>query len=85
VGSYSCGTIAQLQLLPLLQTIQHRFIGCLQWRYGSQIMCCTDGCKCGIPAKTINDIAKELAELSPPIELENQQPSNTQTETGDVK
>jgi hypothetical protein len=39
-----------------------------------------------MPAKTINDIAKELAELSPPIELENQQnQSNTQTETGDVK
>jgi hypothetical protein len=36
-------------------------------------MCCTDGCACGIPAKTINDIAKELAELQPPIELENQQ------------
>lgn len=39
-----------------------------------------------MPAKTINDIAKELAELTPPIELEtptNQ--SNTQTETGDVK
>jgi len=50
------------------------------------MMCCTDGCACGMPAKTINDIAKELAELSPPIELENQQkPSNTQTETGDVK
>jgi hypothetical protein len=49
------------------------------------MMCCTDGCKCGIPAKTINDIAKELAELQTPIELENQQPSNTQTETGDVK
>jgi len=38
-----------------------------------------------MPVKTINDIAKELAELSPPIELENQQSSNTQTETGDVK
>jgi hypothetical protein len=25
----------------------------------------------GIPAKTINDIAKELAELTPPTELEN--------------
>ena len=48
-------------------------------------MCCTDGCACGIPAKTINDIAKELAELQPPTELENQQPSNTQTEMGDVK
>jgi len=49
------------------------------------MMCCTDGCACGIPAKTINDIAKELAELQTPIELENQQPSNTKTETGDVK
>jgi len=45
-------------------------------------MCERDGCACGMPAKTINDIAKELAELNPPIELENQQPnpSNTQTE-----
>jgi len=46
------------------------------------MMCERDGCPCGMPAKTINDIAKELAELDPPIELENQQenPSNTQTE-----
>jgi hypothetical protein len=35
-----------------------------------------------MPAKTINDIAKELAEMNPPTELDNQQenPSNTQTE-----
>jgi hypothetical protein len=37
VGSYSCGAIAQLQLLPLFQTIQRGFIRCLQWRYGSQM------------------------------------------------
>jgi len=30
--------------------------------------------------KTISDIAKEIAESNPPIELENQQPSNTKTE-----
>jgi hypothetical protein len=34
-------------------------------------MCERDGCACTMPAKTINDIAKELAELTPPIELEN--------------
>jgi hypothetical protein len=34
------------------------------------LMCERDGCGCGIPAKTINDIAKELAELTPPTELE---------------
>jgi hypothetical protein len=28
-------------------------------------MCERDGCACGIPAKTVNDIAKELAELTP--------------------
>jgi hypothetical protein len=33
-------------------------------------MCERDGCGCGFPAKTINDIAKELAELTPPKELE---------------
>ena len=33
-------------------------------------MCESDGCSCGIPAKTINDIAKELAELTGPAELE---------------
>jgi hypothetical protein len=33
-------------------------------------MCERDGCDCGFPAKTINDIAKELAELTPPTELE---------------
>lgn len=45
-------------------------------------MCERDGCACGMPDKTINDIAKELAEMTPPIELDNQQenPSNTQTE-----
>jgi hypothetical protein len=35
-----------------------------------QEMCERDGCGCGFPAKTINDIAKELAELTPPTELE---------------
>jgi hypothetical protein len=46
------------------------------------MMCERDGCACQMPAKSINDIAKELAELEPAIELENQQenPSNTQTE-----
>lgn len=34
-------------------------------------MCERDSCGCGIPAKTINDIAKELAELTPPQELDN--------------
>lgn len=33
-------------------------------------MCERDSCACGIPAKTINDIAKELAELNLPTELE---------------
>jgi hypothetical protein len=33
-------------------------------------MCERDSCLCGIPHKTINDICKELAELTPPIELE---------------
>ena len=33
-------------------------------------MCERDGCGCEIPAKTINDIAKELAELTPPTELD---------------
>lgn len=33
-------------------------------------MCCRDGCACEMPAKTINDIAKELAELTPPKELD---------------
>lgn len=38
-----------------------------------------------MPLKTINDIAKELAELTPPIELETPtNPSNTETETGNV-
>jgi len=34
-------------------------------------MCERDGCGCQIPAKTINDIAKELAELTPPQELDS--------------
>jgi hypothetical protein len=42
-------------------------------------MCERDGCGCGIPAKTINDIAKEIAESNPPTELENQQTSNIKT------
>jgi len=33
-------------------------------------MCCRDGCACDMPVKTINDIAKELAELNPPKELD---------------
>jgi hypothetical protein len=33
-------------------------------------MCERDGCACNMQAKTINDIAKELAELTPPRELE---------------
>jgi hypothetical protein len=34
-----------------------------------------------MPIKTINDIIKEIAET----ELENQQPSNTQTEQGECE
>lgn len=34
------------------------------------MMCQRDSCLCGIPHKTINDICKELAELTPPTELE---------------
>lgn len=47
-------------------------------------MCERDGCACGMPAKTINDIAKELAELAPPIELEtsNNQVTPNQKEEG---
>jgi hypothetical protein len=29
-------------------------------------MCERDGCGCEMPAKTVNDIAKELAELTQP-------------------
>jgi hypothetical protein len=29
-------------------------------------MCERDGCACGMPEKTVNDIAKELAELTQP-------------------
>jgi hypothetical protein len=34
-------------------------------------MCYRDGCACEMPDKTINDIAKELAELTPPTELDS--------------
>ena len=47
-------------------------------------MCERDGCLCGIPHKTINDICKELAELNSPIELEtsNNQVTPNQKEEG---
>lgn len=34
-------------------------------------MCDRESCLCGFTHKSINDICKELAELTPPRELEN--------------
>jgi hypothetical protein len=45
-------------------------------------MCERDSCGCGIPTKTINDIAKELAELTPPQELEKTTTTTTTTKRG---
>jgi hypothetical protein len=67
----SSNTRSTLQLLPILSTIQQRFIKSLLRR--------NTGMSDLIPMKTINDIIKEIAET----ELENQQTSNTQTEQGE--
>jgi hypothetical protein len=67
----SSNTRSTLQLLPVLSTIQQRFIKSLLRR--------NTGMSDLTPMKTINDIIKEIAET----ELENQQTSNTQTEQGE--